>query len=156
VKFIVDCNVGRLARWLRIAGFDTLFEKDIDDGRLVRLALADDRVLLTRDTGILDRRVAVSGRLKVLLIEYDDVKLQLGQVFSALDIADEMKPFTVCPNCNGSLEPRDKEDVKEIVPPYVFKTKDQFMQCPDCVRVYWRGTHWQRMARELENLAGRT
>ncbi len=150
----MDCNVGRLARWLRIAGFDTVFEKDIDDSRLVRRALAESRVLLTRDTGILQRRVAASGRLKVILIRDDSVKAQLAQVFSVLEIGDRLRPFTVCPECNGVLVPRAKHEVGELVPPYVFKTQEQFMQCPDCGRVYWRGTHWQRMAKELEEVAG--
>ncbi len=80
MKFIVDSNVGRLARWLRIAGFDTVFINDLDDNRLVRLALSEGRVLLTKDTQILKRRVATTGRLKVILIESEEVKAQLRQV----------------------------------------------------------------------------
>ena len=152
MKFIVDSNVGRLARWLRIAGFDTVFINDLDDNRLVRLALSEDRVLLTKDTQILKRRVATTGRLKVILIESEKVKEQLRQVIKTLNLADKIKPFTLCLECNQPLVHADKEQVKELVPPYVFKTQPQYMQCPACHRVYWRGTHWQRMSWELEKI----
>ena len=152
MKFIVDSNVGRLARWLRIAGFDTMFINDLDDNRLVRLALSEERVLLTKDTQILKRRVATTGRLKVILIESEEVKAQLRQVVKTLNLGDRIKPFTLCLECNQPLVPREKEDVKELVPPYIFQTQTQYMQCPVCQRVYWRGTHWQRMSRELEKI----
>jgi len=152
MKFIVDSNVGRLARWLRIAGFDTLFINDLDDNRLVRLALSEGRALLTKDTQILKRRVATTGRLKVILIESEEVKAQLRQVVKTLNLGDQIKPFTICLECNQPLVPREKEDVKELVPPYIFQTQTQYMQCPTCHRVYWRGTHWQRMSGELERI----
>lgn len=154
MKFIVDSNVGKLARWLRIAGFDTLFEKGIDDSRLVRIALAEGRVLLTRDTEILKRRVVTSGRLKALLIEHDDVRAQLRQVVTTLDLAGHVSPFTLCLECNEPLVARTKEEVEHLVPPYVFQTQSQYMQCPSCHRIYWRGTHWDRMRRELEQMLG--
>ena len=152
MKFIVDSNVGRLARWLRIAGFDTMFINDLDDNRLVRLALSEGRVLLTKDTQILKRRVATTGRLKVILIESEEGKAQLRQVVKALNLGDKIKPFTLCLECNQPLVLSEKEDVKELVPPYIFQTQTQYMQCPACQRVYWRGTHWQRMSRELERI----
>jgi uncharacterized protein with PIN domain len=152
MKFIVDSNVGRLARWLRIAGFDTVFINDLDDNRLVRLALSEGRVLLTKDTQILKRRVATTGRLKVILIESEEVKAQLRQVVKMLKLAEKIKPFTLCLECNQPLVPKDKEEVKDLVPPYVFETQTQYMECPACHRVYWRGTHWQGMSRELEKI----
>jgi uncharacterized protein with PIN domain len=153
MKFIVDSNVGRLARWLRIAGFDTVFINDLDDNRLVRLALSEGRVLLTKDTQIIKRRVAATGRLKVIMIEADEVKAQLCQVVKVLNLSDKIKAFTLCLECNQPLVTKAKEEVKDIVPPYVFQTQTQYMQCPACQRVYWRGTHWQRMSRELKRIA---
>jgi uncharacterized protein with PIN domain len=155
MKFIVDSNVGRLARWLRMAGFDTLFINDLDDNRLVRLALSEGRVLLTKDTQILKRRVATTGRLTVILIESEEVKEQLRQVLGTLNLGSQIKPFTLCLECNQPLVARNKEEVKDLVPPYVFKTQTQYMQCPACQRIYWRGTHWQRMSRELEKIVGK-
>jgi uncharacterized protein with PIN domain len=155
VRFIADCNVGKLARWLRVAGFDTLFFKEIDDNRLVRIALREDRVLLTRDTHILERRVAVSGRLKVVLIRDEELKAQLRQVVGEMDLAGLVRPFTLCVECNEALEPKDKESVRDLVPPHVFETREQFMQCPTCSRLYWKGTHWEKMRRELMEIVGR-
>jgi hypothetical protein len=149
---MVDSNVGKLARWLRIAGFDTVFMKDVDDNVLVRAALREDRILLTRDTGILERRIVVNGKLKVILIREDDVKSQLRQVLSEYSLKEQIKPFTRCAECNVLLETKDREDVKHLVPPHVFKTKAQYMCCPTCGRVYWRGTHWEKMSRELEEI----
>lgn len=154
MRFIVDANVGRLARWLRIAGFDTMFINDLDDNRLVRIALSEGRVLLTKDTQILKRRVATTGRLKVLLIEGEEVKGQLRQVVKTFNLTSEVKPFTLCLECNKPLVSKGKEEVEGLVPPYVFKTQTQYMQCPECQRVYWRGTHWERMSRELERIVG--
>ena len=154
MRFIVDSNVGRLATWLRIAGFDTLFVRGIDDNRLVRIALDEDRVLLTRDRQIPKRRLATSGRLKIILIEDDEVKAQLRQVLTALNLASELRPFSLCVECNEPLVPREKGEVEELVPPYVFQTQTQYMQCPGCLRIYWQGTHWERMSRELEEIVG--
>jgi len=154
MRFIVDSNVGRLAKWLRIAGFDTLFIKGIDDNRLVRIALDEGRVLLTRDREILKRRLVTSGRLKVILIEDDEVKAQLHQVLTALNLAGQLRPFSLCVECNEPLVPREREEVEKLVPPYVFQTQTQYEQCPRCLRVYWRGTHWERMSRELEGIVG--
>ena len=153
MKFIVDSNVGKLAKWLRIAGYDTVFVNNIDDNRLVRIALDQDRVLLTKDTHILKRRVVTSGRLKVVLIEHDNITEQLNQVFTALNLTGQRSPFSLCIECNEPLVSMKKSDVKNLVPPYVFETQDQYMRCPRCHRIYWRGTHWERMSEELERIA---
>ncbi len=150
-RFIVDTNVGKLARWLRMMGYDTLFINPIDDEGLINTALKEKRVLLTKDTQIMRRRVVTSGKLKVLLIEGDDPKDQLRQVVLTMKLDQERK-FTLCLECNEPLVPRSKDDVQDLVPPYVFKTQSHYFQCPACHRIYWRGTHWQRMKRELETL----
>lgn len=153
VKFIVDVNVGKLARWLRMLGYDTLFIHDVDDTELVTISLNDKRVLLTKDTQIMLRRVITSGRVKAMLIEDDNPKDQLRQVARMLKIDQEMK-FTRCLECNELLVPKGKDEVRELVPTYVFKTQLQYFQCPACQRIYWRGTHWQRMNKEIEALMG--
>jgi len=150
-RFIVDTNVGKLARWLRMLGYDTLFINDIDDEELIAIGLQEKRVLLTKDTQITLRRVVTSGRLKALLIEYDNPKDQLRQVVRTMNLDQERK-FTRCLECNEPLVPRSKDEVQDLVPPYVFKTQSQYYQCPACHRIYWRGTHWQRMKQEVETL----
>lgn len=152
-SFIVDTNVGKLARWLRMLGYDTLFINNIDDEELIGIGLKEKRVLLTKDTQIMLRRVVISDRLKAILIQSDDVKAQLLQVVRAMKLDQERK-FTLCLECNEPLVPKRKDEVQELVPPYVFKTQSNYYQCPSCQRVYWRGTHWQRMKQEVETLMG--
>ncbi len=136
MRFIADSNVGKLARWLRAAGFDTLFFRSGDDNRLVRAALDQDRVLLTKDTGIMKRRLITSGRLKAILIDGEEVKSQLVQVLAALDLGADVRPFSRCMECNAHLEPRDRDAVRELAPPHVFQTQTHYMQCPSCQRLY--------------------
>jgi len=153
-KFIVDHNVGKLVRWLRLMGYDARFFDGSDDSELVAIAQTEGRVILTRDTQIMKRRVITRGRLKAVLIKSDEPERQIRQVIETLELDCRFKPFSLCLECNQELVERGKEEVKELVPPYVFKTQDQFMQCPACQRIYWRGTHWRAMTRRLEGLVG--
>jgi len=137
-RFIADVNVGKLAKWLRIMGYDTLFFKNIDDSELVEMALAESRVLLTRDTNIMKRRVVANGEVQAILIADDRAINQLSQVIDTLNLETDSR-FSRCIECNQLLEERDKHNVKDLVPPYVFKTQHQYMQCPSCDKVYWRG-----------------
>ena len=151
-KFIVDNNVGKLVKLLRIMGYDVLFFNGSDDSTMVSIALTEDRVILTRDTQIMKRRLITSGRLKAVLITSDDAEQQIHQVIETLNLDCRFKPFTLCLECNQPLLERSKEQVKDLVPPYVFKTQNQYMECPACHRIYWRGTHWQAMTKRLESL----
>jgi len=135
-----------------MVGLDTKFVNGIEDDRLVRIALDEGRILLTKDTQILKRRLVTSGQLKALLIGPDEVKEQLRQVVSTFKLQDSLNPFSLCLECNQPLEPREKEEIRERVPPYVFKTQERFVECSACHRIYWRGTHWQRMSQELERV----
>jgi uncharacterized protein with PIN domain len=153
IKFIVDNNVGKLAKWLRIMGYDALLFSGDDDGKMVKTALEQIRVILTKDNQIMKRRLVTSGRLKAILIKDDDVKAQLRQVVAALNLDYHHKPFSRCLECNQPLVEKDKERVKSLVPPYVFKTQEDYMECPSCHRLYWRGTHWQAMSHELDEMA---
>ena len=150
IKFIVDNNVGKLAKWLRIMGYDALLFKDKDDGKMIKSALSEHRVILTKDTQVMKRRLVTSGRLKAILVEGDEPKAQLMQIVDALDLDFRFKPFSLCLECNQSLVQRSKGEVRGLVPPYVFKTQSQYMECPSCHRVYWQGTHWEKMSKELE------
>lgn len=152
IKFIADSNVGKLARWLRIMGYNTLFIRDIDDSSLVDIALTEGRIILTKDTQIMTRRAISNGRLQAVLCQEDDPKEQLRHVVRTLHLDYRSSLFSCCLECNETLVPRSKEEVKDLVPPYVFHTQTQYMQCPACHRVYWRGTHWERMHHELERL----
>ena len=150
LKFIVDNNVGKLVKWLRIMGYDTLFFSGSDDSGMIAIALAEDRVILTRDTQIVERRVVTSGRLKAILIQSDEPELQMQQVIDSLNLDCQFKPFTLCLECNQPLVERSKQQVQDLVPAYVFQTQSQYMECPACHRIYWRGTHWQAMTKKLK------
>ncbi len=155
IKFIVDSNVGKLAKWLRMLGYDAVFFEGDDDAYMIDRALKENRVILTRDTQVMKRGVITSGRLKAILIDSDKVESQVLQVIETLHLDFQSRPFTICLECNNPLEERSKEEIKDRVPPYVFKTQQQYMECPVCQRIYWRGTHWQAMLGKLERLTKR-
>ncbi len=152
LKFIADHNVGKLAQWLRLMGYDTLFFAGEDDSQMVAIARAENRIILTRDTGVMHRRIITQGRLKAVLITSDDAETQLRQLITDLKLDCAFKPFTRCLVCNQPLVARTRDEVKDRVPPYVFRTQSQYMECPHCRRIYWRGTHWQAMTHRLERI----
>jgi uncharacterized protein with PIN domain len=138
--------LGTLAKWLRILGYDTLFEPDIDDHQLVRLARAEDRLILTRDRELAQRR-----GVRVLLIADEILDDQVRQVLADLDLEPD-RSFSRCPVCNEPLVAIDGETARSRVPAYVARTQSTFRSCPICQRVFWRGTHWQRINDQLMRL----
>lgn len=138
--------LGSLAKWLRILGYDTLFDPNLDDHHLVRLARSENRVLLTRDRQLAQRR-----RVRTLLIIDEDLDGQIRQVLRDLDLVPE-RSLSRCLVCNAPLEAITPEAARARVPAYVAETQHTFKQCPVCLRVYWRGTHWQQMDRALNRL----
>ena len=132
-------------------GTNTLFPCHAEDNELVRIALREDRIIVTKDSGLAERRVVTTGRLKLLLIQYDDLKSQLRQVTRSLNL-DSGEEFCRCIRCNEPLVNLSRESVKERVPPYVYETQEEFMECPRCSRIYWRGTHWANVNRDLAQL----
>ena len=151
-RFIADGNVGRLARRLRMLGFDVLFCHPIEDDELVAIAGREGRVLLTRDTYILHRRVVFGGEVRALLIARDDVRDQLRQVVEILGLRPPFAVFSRCLECNELLSPASPDEVRDDVPPYVLRTQTSFTRCPRCRRVYWAGTHRGHMLREIQDL----
>lgn len=142
LRFVADAMLGRLAKWLRILGYDTLYDVSYEDSHLMRIARAQERVLLTRDSALVRRRGAC-----MLFLESEQLEEQLQQLHRVLGLTP-VSPFSRCPVCNEPLEPIAKDRAWGQVPPYIFATQDEFHVCPSCDRFYWRGTHWQRM-REL-------
>ncbi len=152
MRFAADCNVGKLARWLRVLGYDAVYHPRIADAELVRLALAEGRVVLTRDRDLTRRRVVVSGLLRAVLLEDDQVRLQLRQVVRELQLRPD-RALSRCLECNLELELREPAEVADRVPPYVRATQSSYSECPGCGRIYWAGTHWRRMHEVLAGLA---
>lgn len=139
VKLLADAMLGRLAKWLRILGYDTAYLADTDDYAVMRLARAEDRLILTRDLALAERR-----GVRALLIDADGLEEQLSQVYDVVGPPPEPS-LSRCPVCNHRLVAADAELVARRVPPYVQRTQDHFSYCADCERVYWQGTHWRRM-----------
>jgi uncharacterized protein with PIN domain len=148
-RFIIDNNVGRLAKWLRMMGYDAILFNEVDDGRMVKYALSQDRIIITRDSEFMKRRAVTTGRVKAILVAGDDPEAQMQKVMRALQLDSEYKPFSRCIECNTELLPRDRQQVAESVPPRVYDIQEQYMECPSCRRLFWRGTHWQAMNRKL-------
>jgi uncharacterized protein with PIN domain len=140
-RFSADAMLGRLARWLRIIGFDTAWEADIPDAELVRQAFTQKRVILTRDRA-LPSEWRVSG---VYLVEAIEPLEQLREVARHFALAGGLHPFTRCSRCNALLEFASKAIAQGSVPPRVWATQTQFQRCPSCERFYWSGTHTDRM-----------
>jgi uncharacterized protein with PIN domain len=154
IRFITDNNVGKLARWLRLIGYDTVLLKQKDDAQMIKIALGENRVILTKDAEFMKRRVVKDGTLKTVHIEQDDPDVQVQELVRTLRLDYDFKPFSRCLECNRALAARDKEAVRGLIPARVLETQTQFTQCPACRRIYWPGTHWQAMGRKLKDLRG--
>jgi len=152
-SFVVDGMLGTLARWLRILGYDTRFDPGLDDHQLLRLARAENRVLLTRDRELARRRGA-----RTLFVTGERLEDQIRQVLTDLNLAPGQPGAegpSRCPVCNTPLEAINRQTAAARVPAYVAQTQDQFRSCPGCQRVYWRGSHWQQMVEFLDRLQNR-
>ena len=146
-RFLADAMLGRLARWLRILGYDAEYFPGEDDD-LLRQARREDRVLLTRDTRLLQRRPLPPH----LFIESDHVMEQLRQVVAALGLNPTAPPAHRCSCCNTVLVPQDRTQVVGLVPEFVWSNHEAFWACPRCQRIYWAGTHWRRMQEAIKAL----
>jgi uncharacterized protein len=152
-KFIVDANVGKLVKWLRMMGFDTVFFDEPDDGGMVKIALAQGRIIITKDSEFMKRRAITGGRVRAILVAGDNSENQMMAVLRKLDLLGRERPFTRCLECNTPLEEIDKDEAEKLVPPRVSELQDQYMVCPACRRIYWRGTHWKAMNDKLHEFA---
>ena len=145
-RLLADAMLGRLAKWLRILGYDTAYLSDTDDFALMRLARAQDRLILTRDRALAARR-----GVRALLVKSETLDEQLRQVCVAVGPPPD-PPLPRCSVCNHPLAQVSPERVADRLPVYIRQTHDQFSFCANCDRVYWRGTHWQRMMALINGL----
>jgi uncharacterized protein with PIN domain len=147
IKFIADTMLGRLAKWLRILGYDTLYPGQASDQRLARIAAEQGRVLLTRDTGLASRK-----GFRSLLVHSNHLTEQLVEVIGAFGLSANNRTLSLCLLCNRPLREIEKEVARDKVPPYVYQTQSRFYQCVECGKIYWAGTHLDHIRKELEKL----
>lgn len=149
MKFLVTQELGRLSKWLRILGLDACYCRESQKrSSIIFTAIKESRIIITRD-----RRLASHHGIRIILLKSDFLKEQLMQVVNELKL--EINPeqmFMRCTLCNELLIEVKKEKVRALVPEYVFKTQDDFVQCPQCERVYWQGTHWGNVQKMLEEI----
>lgn len=146
LRFVLDGHLGRLAAYLRMLGFDTLYRSDFPDEDLARLSADDDRILLTRDRGLLKRNQVIHG----YCVRQDQPRRQLVEVLARFDLSDQTAPFTRCMRCNHELEITTREEVRTRVPARIFRTQQEFQICLDCKRIYWKGSHHAHMLTLIE------
>lgn len=151
MKFVCDDNLGKLARYLRLMGFDTAFITPISDPELIALMLKEDRLVITRDTRLAERIEPD----KVAVIDTDFPDQQLLQIITKFNLPVEPdKFFSRCLICNELCHDISRESIKDKVFPYILRTKNQFRQCPKCQRIFWQGSHYNRMLTKLNQLLG--
>ena len=148
MRFVADSMLGKLARWLRILGYDTAYDPFAEDDALLRQAEAEDRILLTRDVPLSER--APEGCC--ILVAHDKLDGQMAQLVQTLGLDLDRETFTRCLICNDPIVDVSRDAVRDRVPPYVFQTQTRFHRCPTCGRIYWRGTHLDRMSERLAKI----
>jgi uncharacterized protein with PIN domain len=150
MRFVADAHLGGLARLLRMAGFDTIYDNSIHDDEIEERAIEDGRVVLTRDRELLKRRGVEYG----CYVRALHAQEQLREVFERYCLAERARPFTLCLHCNAPLRSVPKAEVLERLPPTVRELHDEFSTCAVCHRVFWKGSHWKRMAGMLDAAMG--
>ncbi len=146
-RFVADAHLGGLARLLRMAGFDTLYDNNFRDCEIEAIAARDGRIVLTRDRELLKRRTITHG----CYVHALKAQRQMREIFDRLDLAASVRPFTLCLYCNALLRDIDKALVLERIPPSVRTLQTHFSTCDICRRVYWKGSHWRRMRALLDD-----
>lgn len=150
MKFLADGMLGKLTRWLRLAGHDVIYlgkltlppEKQDED--LLQAAKSGERILLTSDVQLHKR--AIKAGLKSVLIRGTDVASQLAEISRRLGVKMEIVPENSrCPLCNGKLDPVERSSIEKLVPENVLKTSNLFWRCTECQKIYWRGRHWEKI-----------
>lgn len=149
-RFVLDTHLGRLAAYLRMLGFDTLYRNDLADDELARISSREHRILLTRDPGLLKRSIVTHG----YWLRETNPQRQLTEILRRFDLIEAITPFQRCLRCNGLLQPIAKEAVSDRLPPRARQLYDEFHICQVCGRVYWKGPHYARMERLIEQVTG--
>ncbi len=147
-RFVVDIHLGKLAGYLRLLGFDTLYRNDFEDDELADISSAEVRILLTRDRGLLKRKVVTRG----YLVREDDPKEQIHEIVRRFDLYKLAEPYSRCSHCNGILSLVSKKTIEKDLKPLTKEHYHHYKQCPDCHQIYWRGSHFDEMEKFICSL----
>ena len=147
-KFVADVHLGKLARLLRLLGFDTLYKNDYTSKEFLQIGSKEDRIVLSRNSSLVRNK-----ELKCLIIASEDPLLQLKQVVHQFGLKNQIHPFTRCIICNGILKPVAKESVHHQLQKNTVLYFNEFWQCQNCKRIYWKGSHYERMKKTIESIA---
>jgi uncharacterized protein with PIN domain len=145
-RFILDVHLGKLARFLRMLGFDTAYSPEWDDDEIIRFSQEQSRIILTRAIGILKQSRVSHGHW----IRHHQPLDQLNEVLGTLDLSRQLRPFTRCMECNGLISPVSKDEIQAFVAPEIFGRFDAFWQCEGCRKIYWQGSHYARMLERIK------
>jgi len=146
-RFVLDTHLGKLARHLRLAGFDSLWHNDYTDEEIAAIAVAQKRIVLTRDKGLLMRRAVERGHF----VHETQAERQLAEIVRAFQLEGALRPFTRCRVCNALLHDVTREAVAGRVPEAVRAALERFTECPECGRIFWEGSHYERLRRILRD-----
>jgi len=148
LRFVLDVHLGKLAASLRMLGFDTLYRNDYDDEELAQISASEQRILLTRDKGLLMRSLVTYG----YYVRATNLEQQVVEVLQRFDLFGKVLPFQRCIRCNGLLEPVAKEAIVDQLPQKTRLSIDEFHRCRECHQIYWRGSHYERMQQFIEGV----
>ncbi len=147
-RFVVDVNLGRLARWLRLLGFDTLWRNDLEDREIVDISVEESRIILTRDRRLLFHRDILDG----YWIRSDQPDRQATEILDRLALWNHIRPFLRCTDCNGLIQVIAKESIAHKLEPLTRKYYDRFFRCSQCGKIYWQGSHYGNLMKKLQAL----
>lgn len=146
LKFIADVHLGKLARYMRMIGLDTMYENNSDDNDLIEISIQENRILLTRDKGILMNNKVTLGSY----VYSSNSKKQLTEVIRKFQLRSQIKPFSRCMECNGEIKISDKSSILHLLKPLTKKYYNEFYMCSDCGKIFWKGSHYKRMKLLIE------
>ncbi len=149
-KFILDVHLGTLARYLRMAGFDTVYRNDLDDPEIAAISQEETRIVLTRDIGILKRNEVRRG----YWVRNTDPDKQFREIVERFHLNTKLNPFKRCIRCNGVIRKVPKQDILHLLPNETKKNYTDFSRCRKCGNIYWKGSHYRKMMEKLNTVLG--
>lgn len=146
--FVVDVNLGRLARYLRMCGFDTVYRNDYHDREVARISASEHRIVLTRDRRLLHHKAITHG----YWVRATDPRVQLGEILERFDLKNRVRPFRRCLDCNGLVDSVEKKEILAELEPLTRKYYQDFYRCRGCGKIYWEGSHYLNMLKRFDGV----